>query len=158
VEDIRARISELAELMEEFYLEEACLSGSGWHVEFSRVCKTPSLSVSVPLEGILTESRSVAVSEKGKARASSGATKEKSAPKGTSITSPITGIFYNSPNPNSPPYVTPGDHVEEGQVIGLVEAMKVFNEIVSTKSGIASEYVAKHGALVQPGEVLIYIE
>lgn len=73
------------------------------------------------------------------------------------MNSPTTGIYYSSPNPGAPPFVKVGDTVEAGQVIGLIEAMKVFNEITATVSGSVLRVSAQNGQLVQPGDPLIYI-
>ncbi len=80
-----------------------------------------------------------------------------SAPKGIPITSPMNGIYYGSASPGAPAYVREGDSVSLGQVIGLIEAMKVFNEIPSPFSGTVVQIVAQSGQVVNPGEVLLYI-
>ena len=69
----------------------------------------------------------------------------------------MTGIYYSAPNPGAAPFVKEGDHVTAGQVVGLIEAMKVFNEITSTISGVVTRMEAQDGRLVQPGEPLLYI-
>jgi len=50
-----------------------------------------------------------------------------------SVKAPLTGIFYSASSPTSPPYVTVGQHIKAGDVIGLIEAMKLFNEIKSDR-------------------------
>ena len=79
------------------------------------------------------------------------------APKGTPVSSPMTGVFYTSSSPNTPPFVREGDTVAAGEVVGLIEAMKVFNEIVATTSGTVLSIVAHSGEVVRPGEPLLYI-
>jgi biotin carboxyl carrier protein len=74
------------------------------------------------------------------------------------IKSPLNGIFYRRPSPKEPCFVEVGDKVEEGQVIGLIEAMKVFNEIKAETSGIIKEIVAEDGGLVRVGDVLMRLE
>ena len=74
------------------------------------------------------------------------------------ITSPIIGVFYHSPDPASEPYVTAGSVVEEGTVVGLVEAMKVFNEIVAEVRGRVVELPAANEQLVSRGETLVIID
>ena len=74
------------------------------------------------------------------------------------IITPLTGVYYSSPSPNSPPFVSKGDVVQIGQVIALVEAMKVFNEIQAEVSGRVSQLVATTGEVVQKGDVLIKIQ
>lgn len=74
------------------------------------------------------------------------------------IESPMTGMFYRGPSPSEPPYVEEGDLVYEGQTIGLVEAMKVFNEIPAPMTGVVRRIVAQNASLVQQGEVLMLLE
>jgi len=74
------------------------------------------------------------------------------------IRSPLIGIFYRAPSPGDRPFVEEGDLVEEGQVVGIVEAMKVFNEITSHLTGLVREIAAKDSQLVQHGEPLIWLE
>jgi acetyl-CoA carboxylase biotin carboxyl carrier protein len=76
---------------------------------------------------------------------------------GTPISSPMMGIYYAASSPSADPYVREGDTVTAGQVIGLIEAMKVFNEIQSTVSGTVKKIVAEGGDIVNPGDPLMYI-
>ena len=76
---------------------------------------------------------------------------------GTPISSPMMGIYYASSSPSADPYVKEGDTVTAGQVIGLIEAMKVFNEIQSSVSGTVKKIVAEGGDIVNPGDPLMYI-
>lgn len=73
------------------------------------------------------------------------------------ITTPLLGTFYASPAPDEPPYVQEGDHVEAGQVVALVEAMKVFNEIHAELAGTIVRLLASPGQLVQSGQTLMYL-
>ena len=75
-----------------------------------------------------------------------------------SIKAPLTGIFYASPAPGSAPYVQVGGEVAVGQVIGLIEAMKLFNEIKSDLAGRVVKVVADSGALVKAKQPLIEVE
>jgi acetyl-CoA carboxylase biotin carboxyl carrier protein len=72
--------------------------------------------------------------------------------------SPMTGMFYRSSSPETPSYVEVGDEVEEGQTVGLIEAMKVFSEIPADVHGHVVRIVAESGKLVNQGEVLMLIE
>ncbi|HEY7590333.1 MAG TPA: acetyl-CoA carboxylase biotin carboxyl carrier protein [Candidatus Limnocylindrales bacterium] len=74
------------------------------------------------------------------------------------VLAPLTGIFYASPSPGSPPYVRVGGEVAVGQVIGLIEAMKLFNEIKSDKAGRVVRVVAESGRLVKAKQPLIEVE
>jgi acetyl-CoA carboxylase biotin carboxyl carrier protein len=74
------------------------------------------------------------------------------------VKAPLTGVFYAAPSPTAPPYVTVGQKVEIGQVIGLIEAMKLFNEIKSDQAGRVTRMVAESGKLVKAKQTLIEVE
>jgi acetyl-CoA carboxylase biotin carboxyl carrier protein len=74
------------------------------------------------------------------------------------VVAPLTGIFYLSPAPGAAPYVTVGSQVNTGQVIGLIEAMKLFNEIKSDVSGRVARIAAETGTLVKARQPLIEVE
>ena len=83
---------------------------------------------------------------------------EKSAPKGKAITSPMVGTFYTSPSPDEAPFVEVGSTVSEGQVVCIVEAMKLMNEIKSEHTGKIVQICVKNGDPVEYGQVLMYVE
>ncbi len=74
------------------------------------------------------------------------------------IVAPLTGVFYRSPSPGAEDYVRVGGEVNAGQVIGLLEAMKLFNEIKSDVTGIVRGIAAESGALVKTRQTLIEVE
>lgn len=74
------------------------------------------------------------------------------------VAAPLTGVYYSSPSPASPPFVNLGDMIHVGQVVALVEAMKVFNEIQSEVAGRVIAMVAKSGDVVQKGEAMLKVE
>ncbi|HET7182820.1 MAG TPA: biotin/lipoyl-containing protein [Candidatus Limnocylindrales bacterium] len=74
------------------------------------------------------------------------------------VMAPLTGIWYASPAPGSAPYVTLGGEVAVGQVIGLIEAMKLFNEIKSDKAGRVARINAESGKLVRAKQPLIEVD
>lgn len=77
---------------------------------------------------------------------------------GIAIVAPLTGVFYSSPSPSSGSFIEVGQPVQAGQVVCIVEAMKVFNEIRTEMSGTVIAIVAKNGQLVQKGEPLIRVQ
>jgi len=79
-------------------------------------------------------------------------------PAGEPVESPFMGVFYRSRRPTEPPFVEVGDEVDEGEVLCLLEANKVFSELASPIAGVVTKITRENGALVQPGEVLFYIE
>ncbi len=74
------------------------------------------------------------------------------------VTAPLTGVFYLSPSPQAPPFVQVGSVVAAGDVIGLIEAMKLFNEIRTTKNGRVRKIVATSGQLVRAHAPLIELD
>lgn len=79
-------------------------------------------------------------------------------PERPSVKAPLTGIFYASPAPGSGPYVQVGGEVAVGQVIGLIEAMKLFNEIKSDLAGRVVRVVPDSGTLVKAKQPLLEVE
>ncbi|MCJ7710986.1 MAG: hypothetical protein MUQ32_09180 [Chloroflexi bacterium] len=75
-----------------------------------------------------------------------------------SVKAPLTGLFYGAPSPGATAYVSVGDHVSVGQIIGLIEAMKLFNEIKSDLAGRVVRVCAGNGALVKARQPLIEVE
>ncbi len=75
----------------------------------------------------------------------------------TEINSPIVGTFYNAPGPDEGPFVTRDSHISVGQVLCIIEAMKVMNEIKSDISGVVEEVCVKNAEPVEHGQVLFKI-
>lgn len=80
------------------------------------------------------------------------------AKKGTPITSPMVGTFYKSPSPDADAFVSVGDNVKPGDVVCIVEAMKMMNEIKSEISGKVVDICVEDGQPVEFGQVLMYVE
>ena len=79
-------------------------------------------------------------------------------PERHAILAPLTGLFYRSPAPGAAAYVRVGTEVNVGQVIGLIEAMKLFNEIKSDVAGTVTRILAESGDLVKAKQPLIEIQ
>jgi acetyl-CoA carboxylase biotin carboxyl carrier protein len=75
-----------------------------------------------------------------------------------SVKAPLTGVWYGSPAPGSAPFVAVGRELAVGQVIGLIEAMKLFNEIKSDLAGRVVRVIPESGALVKAKQPLIEVE
>jgi biotin carboxyl carrier protein len=74
------------------------------------------------------------------------------------VEAPLMGVFYRALDKDAPPFIEVGDIVEVGQVVGLIEAMKVFSEVPSEIAGRVRDIPARNGALVQPGDPLVILE
>ncbi len=148
VPEFKGQITELAELMDEFGLGEAQIQTEDIRIAFRRRGSRRQVVTETIDSTDATLASPHEVTEEAP---------EPTAPKGTPIASPMNGIFYGSPSPASPPFVKEGESISAGQVVGLIEAMKVFNEIPSPVSGVVLKLVAETGAIVQPGDVLLYV-
>ena len=137
----------------------------------SSVCAVPSVPVSeaaspaVSLQPVITASapavQTVAVAEANdvpKAE-SSAATEGATASLNTEVVkSPIVGVFYAAKDPNSPPFVKVGDSVKKGDVLCILESMKMMNEIRSDYDGVIKEIKCKNEELVEFDQVMFVLE
>ncbi|GAA2846783.1 hypothetical protein GCM10010517_03540 [Streptosporangium fragile] len=78
-------------------------------------------------------------------------------PASYAVTAPLVGTFYVAPEPGAPPFVQPGDRVDAGQTIGIVEAMKLMNPVTAERAGEVVEVIAGNGEPVEYGQVLVRI-
>lgn len=76
----------------------------------------------------------------------------------TKVFAPLTGVFYRSPSPDAAAYVEVGDRVQSGDVLCVLEAMKLFNEIQSDDTGTVVRIVPGNGELVSQGDELFWID
>ncbi len=74
------------------------------------------------------------------------------------VSAPLTGVWYSAPSPGARPYVAEGDEIAAGQVVGLIEAMKLFNEIKSDVSGTVTRVLADNGTLVKRKQPLLEVD
>ena len=75
-----------------------------------------------------------------------------------SIVSPMVGTFYSAPSPTAKPFVTIGQKINQGDTVGIIEAMKIMNQIEADQSGTVTEILIKDGEAVEFGQPLIVIE
>jgi len=83
---------------------------------------------------------------------------EAAVPQGHIVTSPVVGVFYDSPAPDQEPYVTLGSYVKKGDVLCIIEAMKLMNEVNSPVSGQVKEILVKKASRVEYGHKLFVID
>jgi len=74
------------------------------------------------------------------------------------IRSPIPGIFYRRPSPDEDEFVQEGDAVEAGDVIGLVEAMKQFHDVVAEEAGTVGSFQVENEGMVDAGQPIVTVE
>lgn len=143
----------LAQIVRDQNLSLLELEGPGWKVTLKgdkpQVVAVPEALTLAPAMG----SAGMPIGMPLATSAAPAAVEEKLTP----VESPMVGVFYRSPSPADPPFVEVGDRVESGQTIGLVEAMKVFNEITAESGGIVAKINVESGQLVETGAPLIML-
>jgi acetyl-CoA carboxylase biotin carboxyl carrier protein len=121
-------VRKLAELLEETGLTEIEYSHDGWALRVSK--------------GATAVAAQVPASPLPAAAASDAGSGDQGVPQGA-ITSPMVGVAYTSPDPDSPAFVKEGDAVKEGDTLLLVEAMKVFNQITAPRAGTVKKILVE---------------
>lgn len=151
-----SRVKALAETLEGSSVSELDLTENGLRILIRRQTET-LVALSAPTPASSPRAHANGASRKrGAARRAESATP--ATEPGIAIVSPLTGVFYASPSPSSASFIEVGQPVQAGQVVCIIEAMKVFNEIRSEVSGSVVSIVAKNGQLVQKGEALIRVQ
>jgi len=138
-------IRRLAEVMDETGLTEIEIGSDGFNVRVARGGTVVAAAAPAP----------VAAPAQAPAAA---ATPVSPADHPGVVTSPMVGVAYLAAEPGATPFVSVGDTVTEGQVVILIEAMKVFNQIKSPRSGKVTDILIEGGAPVEFGEPLLIIE
>lgn len=150
--DIR-KIRKLIELIEETGIAEIEIKEGEESVRLSRASQfVPSAVVESPVATVSTPKEVAAE-----------AVKEISAPtspviSGHSVKSPMVGTMYAAPTPDAPPFVKPGQKVNVGDTLCIIEAMKMFNEIEADKAGVVKECLVDNGQPVEFEQPLFIIE
>jgi len=140
--DIR-KIKKLIEMLQDSDLREIEVKEGEESVRIARGIETPSNSLQSTQANISSTSNDQDIT---------------SAASGSSIKSPIVGTFYRKPAPDKSPYVELGDHVNTGDVVCIVEAMKMMNEIKSEFTGIVTAISVEDGEPVEFDQSLIIID
>ncbi len=149
--DIR-KVKKLIELLEDSQLSEIEISEGEESIRLSR---HPSTGVSVPYYAPPPAPAPVAAPAPAAAVGSPAPAAEETS--GHKVTSPMVGTFYASSGPGSPPFVSVGSTVEEGETLCIIEAMKIFNQIESEHAGVVKKILKNSGDPVEFGETLFII-
>ena len=148
--DIR-KVKKLIELLEESGIAEIEIHEGEESVRISRggstaapqtVISAPPIAASAPMQASgTTETSSDDYSDEGEV-----------------ITAPMVGIFYTSPSPDQPPFVNKGQNIKTGEVLCIIEAMKIMNEIESEVTGRITKVLGQDGQAVEYGQPLFVVE
>ena len=146
-----ALIDRLGSLLERSELSELAVEAGGTRL----VLRKPAAIAPTVAAAPVAEPAAVAAPAAGAASDGAAAAEAPSKP---SVKAPLTGVWYGSPAPGSAPFVAAGREVAVGQVVGLIEAMKLFNEIKSDLAGRVVRVIPESGALVKAKQPLIEVE
>jgi len=152
--DIR-KVKKLIELLEESGIAEIEISEGEESVRISRYPQGMTVTQGVPLP--VTAPAMAAAPAAPAAAAAPAPTPEGPAPDKT-ITAPMVGTFYASPAPGAKSFVQVGDEVKVGQVLCIIEAMKMMNQIECEKDGRIASVLARNGEPVEFGQPLFVLE
>jgi acetyl-CoA carboxylase biotin carboxyl carrier protein len=150
----KRKLEELIQLVEDSDIQELSVSGPFTSIRISKAGAAPH------------ERTETAQYVPPRAKQAPPALEEAEAPSETPdrdsglvpIVSPMVGTFYVSASPESPPYVRQGDHINKGQVVCIVEAMKLMNEIESEVSGTIVRVAAENAQPVEYGQALFLVQ
>ncbi|MFI2793154.1 acetyl-CoA carboxylase biotin carboxyl carrier protein [Haloferula sp. A504] len=145
-------IRRIVELMNEHGLTHFDMSKDGFHLKLKKGQDLDSL------RDLMALMPAQAAPAPASAAAVPAAPEAVAAADGESILSPMVGTFYRKPSPDAADFVNVGDAVSEGQVLCIIEAMKVMNEIKAERSGTITATVAEDGEPVQFGDELFRIK
>ena len=149
------KIRELVQMVEESGISELELSNRG---ETIRICKQGAATVvAAPSAPVPTAAPAATAASAPTPSETESAPAAARAP-GHEVTSPIVGTFYSSPSPDADPFVQVGLRVAKGDVLCIVEAMKLMNEIEAEFSGTVREVLVENAQPVEFGQPLFVIE
>lgn len=145
----------LAEILTEHHLTEVVVENEGTTITLRRGGAQVAMAAPMPMPmQPFTHHQHAPAAPAASAPAAAPAPVDD---KAHSVTSPFVGTFYRKPNPDSPNYVSLGEKVEKGQVLCIVEAMKLMNEIEADVAGTISAILVEDGSPVEYGQALFKI-
>jgi acetyl-CoA carboxylase biotin carboxyl carrier protein len=153
----KKRIEELIRLVEDSDVSELVVSGP---LSTVKIVKGAAVAAA-PAQGVTAHAASPPAAETTAAGAEAAEEAVESDDRDSGlvpIESPMVGTFYSAPDPSSPPFVRQGDHVSKGQVVCIVEAMKLMNEIEAEVSGTVVRVAVENGKPVEFGQALFLVE
>jgi acetyl-CoA carboxylase biotin carboxyl carrier protein len=148
-------LRELADIVRDSRLSELEVERDGVRLSLTAPSRVRRSAKAAPIHTIDDFGEEIYIDDEGIPLAPAGGAPAVS---GIPVVSPMVGIFYRASSPSDPNFVEVGDHVEVGKPLGLVEAMKVFNEILSEVSGTVVEIKVENQVLVETGDLLMTIK
>ena len=151
---MKEQVKYLAEILKEYGLSSVEVETEEMSIKLKKYEKP----VHVPYGFAQAPVASVAPVEAAAPLAASEAPPAPKIPSGKLVKAPLVGTFYAAPGVGKEPYVKVGDTVKKGQVIGIIEAMKLMNEIESDVDGVVAEILVENGKMVEYGQPIISVK
>ena len=148
--DIR-KVKKLMELLEQSGMAEIEIKEGEESVKISRFGNAPLMTPTV-------SQQQASIVTPGKVESMKTAVNKAPEVSGNLISSPMVGTYYSAPSPSAKPFVTVGQDVKKGDTVGIIEAMKIMNQIEADHSGTVVEILVKDGEAVEFGQALIVIQ
>jgi len=155
--DLR-KIKKLIDILEESNLAELEIKEGEESVRLSRIPKGGYAAPAAPATHVHVEPARAAAPAAAVSAAAPSASVESSLPPGHVVRSPMVGTYYASAKPDAPPFVKVGQTVKVGDTLGIIEAMKMFNQIEADKAGTVVAVLGENGQPVEFDEPLFVIE
>jgi acetyl-CoA carboxylase biotin carboxyl carrier protein len=156
--DIR-KIKKLIELLEESGIAEIEIKEGEEALRISRMPTGPAaVAHQIPQMASLPLAAPLAVPPKAAVPTAAEAALAKAKANEHVITAPMVGTFYGAPSPGAKPFIEIGDEIKVGQVLCIIEAMKMMNQIESDKAGRVTSIMARNGDPVEFGQPLFVVE
>jgi len=149
--DIR-KVKKLIELLEESGIAELEIKEGEESVRISRYGSNAAPAYALPPMSALPAAPAVNLIE------TPPTTNDEPEISGHTVKSPMVGTFYRAPSPSAPSFTEVGQHINEGDTICIVEAMKLLNQIEADKSGIVKSILVENGQPVEYGQPIFIIE
>ena len=148
--DIR-KVKKLMELLEQSGMSEIEIKEGEESVKISRYGNAPLMTPTI-------SQQPAAMVTPSQVESTTTAANKGAEASGNLISSPMVGTYYSAPSPSAKPFVTVGQHVNKGDTVGIIEAMKIMNQIEADHSGTVAEILVKDGEAVEFGQALIVIQ
>ena len=148
--DIR-KVKKLMELLEQSGMSEIEIKEGEESVKISRYGNAPLMTPTI-------SQQPAAMVTPSQVESTTTAANKGAEVSGDLISSPMVGTYYSAPSPSAKPFVTVGQHVNKGDTVGIIEAMKIMNQIETDHSGTVVEILVKDGEAVEFGQALIVIQ
>ena len=150
-------IRNLVKLMGEYNLTEVKIQSDDCNLCFRRGDDRAPLAQAIPVPAMMPVQAAAPAPAPAAAPVPAAEKAAPAAPAET-IDSPLVGTFYRAASPDSAPFVQVGDRVNADTILGIIEAMKVMNEIKAEKSGVIKEILIENGQPVEFGQPMLVLE